>query len=152
MSAKAPLYGFARCHPRLSRTSLRERPRRSGQAMVEFVVALFAIVLIVAGIADFIDIASCRSELFATLRGQAGAAAIAASGTDDASARITGGAEPLDPPQEARLAQNFQGEKKKEEVPLSDALRDWLFQGSRDSVTVGDSVWMPPLEVEVGEP
>lgn len=125
--------------------------RKTGQAMVEFVVALFAIVLIVAGIADFVDIATRRSELFARLRGKAGSAALAAAGADNAGALVPAAA-PLDPLPEARLSQDFLGEEKKEVVPLSDALRGWLFQGGRDSVTVGDSVWMPPLEVKIGEP
>ena len=129
---------------------LRDNRLSSGQAMVEFTIALFAIVLIIAGICDFIAIASRHSEIFATLRGKAGAAAIDAS-ANDAGTIIPEGATPAPVLTESRLASSLLGEESKEEVPLSDTLRKWLYQDRIDSITVHDEVWLPPLEVRSGE-
>lgn len=121
----------------------------SGQALVEFAVALFAIVLIAAGIADFIAAASRRSELIAPLRGKAGAAAMTASAAD-AGAIAPDGSDPLPLLSGSALSAAFVHREAMEDVPMSRALRDWLFLGGKDSVTVGGEVWMPPLEIPAG--
>lgn len=131
---------------RCSRSTRHDKRLSSGQAMVEFAVALFAIVLIAAGIADFIAIASRRSEIAAPLRGRAGAAAMSASAFDAASLAPRGSI-PRPVFSEASLTAGFVHRDAKEEVPLSRALRDWLYLGGKDSATVGCEVWMPPLEI-----
>lgn len=124
--------------------------RKSGQAMIEFVVALFAIVILAAGITDFIIIASKRSEIFATLRGEAGDAAMSdlenVGIADDAVIAAAANGR-LSVPDEARFSGDFLDRERKEEVQLSRALSEWLFSGARDFVTVGDGLWMPPLRV-----
>ena len=144
---KKPPFSIERHAQRgLSVQMARAKWRASGQAMVEFVVALFAVVLVVAGIADFIVAASRRSEIFSTLRGKAGGAAMAASAGD--AALVSAGAEPRAVTSEDALAAHFVHEADSEDVPLSRALGEWLFLGGRDTLTAGDEVWMPPLEVE----
>lgn len=121
--------------------------RNSGQAMVEFVVALFAIVLLVAGIADFVAAASRHSDIAASLRGKAGAAAMSAS---DAEPPLPGADESEPRPEfsEGALAAGFLRKEEKESFALSRAIRDWLYSGGKDSLTVGGEVWMPPLGVK----
>ena len=120
--------------------------RRSGQAMVEFVVAIFAIVLIVAGIADFIAAASRQSEILSDLRGAVGAAAISSS-ANDAGELIPGDSVPRPVLSEGGLAAHFVHREVREEYPLSNALRKWLFQGAVTALSVGGEAWMPPLEI-----
>lgn len=125
--------------------------RKSGQAMIEFVVALFAIVILAAGITDFIIIASKRSEIFAKLRGEFARKNIMPDfenvgvANDAVIAAAANGR--LSVPNEARFSGDFLDHERKKEVQLSPALREWLFSGARDFVTVGDGVWMPPLRV-----
>lgn len=124
--------------------------RKSGQAMIEFVVALFAIVILAAGITDFILIASERSKIFATLRGEAGDAVMSdleSVGVADAAVIAAAANGRLSVPEEATLTADFAKEEDKREEKLSPALREWLFFGAKDFVTVGDGVWMPPLRV-----
>ena len=45
---------------------------KNGQAMVEFVIAIFAIVILITGITEFIGFAGKRGEIFADVRGKAG--------------------------------------------------------------------------------
>lgn len=122
---------------------------KAGQAMVEFAVALFAIVLVAAGIADFIAVASRRSEVAAPLRGRAGAAAMSATAPDAASL-VPADSVPRPVLSESALAAEFVRRDAREDVPLSRALRDWLHLGRRDSAAVGCEVWMPPLEIWCG--
>lgn len=122
--------------------------KKKGQAMVEFVIALLAIVLVVAFIADFIIIASRRSEIFTSLRGEAGSDAMSASGADNAGALRATAGQTLVAPAEASLVSGFTEAEKKEEFILpDDAFRNWVLSGARDFVTIGDHVWMPPLQV-----
>ena len=49
---------------------------------------------------------------------------------------------------EAALAAGFLRKEEKESFALSRAIRDWLYSGGKDSLTVGGEVWMPPLGVK----
>lgn len=121
--------------------------KRSGQAMVEFIIAIFAIVLVVAGITDFVVLASRRSDIFGRLRGKAGASAIDASSGDADRLFPGGGAMPRAVVSETALASGFVHDEEYERMELSGAMRKWAFQDKVDSIKAGDEVWMPPLEI-----
>lgn len=121
-----------------------------GQAMVEFVIALFAIVLLVAGITDFAIMASRQSDMAATLRGEAGGDAIGKLG-DDASALLPEGSPPRAITSESELAASLVGRDRRETFTLSKAWRKWVFLGARDGIDIREEVWMPPMKVRGAE-
>ncbi len=53
--------------------------RRSGQAMVEFVIAILAIVIVVAGFFQLMEIVGKRGDIFRAIRGEAGKKALSPS-------------------------------------------------------------------------
>jgi len=120
--------------------------RREGQAMVEFAIALLAMVILIAAIADFAIVSSRHSEIYETLRGKAGANAMVSS-AHDAPSILGDGQTPVPETSESSLAANFIDESDSDEIPLSAALSNWEFAGNVDSITVRDEVWMPPMEV-----
>lgn len=128
------------------RTAFAKLERRAGgQAMVEFVIAIFAIVVIVAGIIDYIGLAGRHGELAAEVRGKAGKVAIEHLVVD---------AEMPEPPEmpaletsEAVLARGFAHEKEEEKVELSPAMRKWVFVDSLDAITVRGEAWMPGMRI-----
>lgn len=121
------------------------RPR-SGQAMVEFAITLLAMVILIAAIADFVVVSSRHSEICETLRGKAGANAMASS-AHDAPSILGNGESPAPVTSKSALAASFLNESDSAEIPLSAALSIWEFSGAVDSITVQDEVWMPPMEV-----
>ncbi len=55
----------------------RSRPvRRAGQAMVEFVIAILAVVIVVAGFFQLMEIVGARGDIFRSIRGKAGKEAL----------------------------------------------------------------------------
>ena len=137
-------------HSSLVTAERRAAPLRSGQAMIEFVIALFAVVVLVAGITEYIGLAAKHGELFAKVRGQAGKQSIE-NGVDD-----VGAPDLTQPPavetSDGVLARGFSHDKREARVGLSKALREWLFDGKLDEITVRGEVWMPGMKVEgVGE-
>lgn len=118
--------------------------------MVEFVIALFAIVLLVAGIADFAVMASRHSDMVAGLRGEAGADAMEASG-EDAGSLVPEGGLPRAITAEAELERTLVGRDGHETFKLSKAWRKWIFLGARDAIDIREEVWMPPMKVRGAE-
>lgn len=116
-----------------------------GQAMIEFVVAIFAVVIIIAGITEFIGLAGKRGELFSEIRGKVGKQAIEHKITD---------AEVPQPPAlptlettESALARGFLNDTLESKFELSKAMKEWVFDGKVDTITVRGQVWMPSLRI-----
>lgn len=133
---------------RVDRSMARPSGGAAGQAMVEFIIAIFAVVMIVAGLTEFVVLASRRSEIYANLRGRVGGRAVLASASDENAVMPGGeGAMPVPETSEEALAPYLIHERDGGKVELSKAMREWVFYGSRDSISVQDEVWMPPLEI-----
>ncbi len=118
-----------------------------GQAMVEFIIAIFAIVIIITSITEFIGLSSKRGEIYSELRGDVGKSAIERSLHD--SPEITPGVMPQVESASAALERGFVHDNKSVSVGLSDAMKNWVFQGKVDSITVKDEVWFPSLSISV---
>ena len=58
-------------------------PASGGQSMIEFVIALMVIVILVTGIAQFIELGSARGNILSSLRGDVGMKAIEGVSTGD---------------------------------------------------------------------
>lgn len=61
-----------RAAPATTRETSAARVRRAGQAMIECVVAILLIVVLVAGMLQFVELAGRKGELLAEIRGEAG--------------------------------------------------------------------------------
>lgn len=118
---------------------------KSGQAMVEFVVAIFAIVILITGITEFIGLAGKRGEIFADVRGKAGKHAIEDSVNDLETPDIT--QSPTIETSPSILARGFTHEKDEEKVALSKAMQEWVFGGKLSEITVRGEVWMPSMQI-----
>lgn len=121
---------------------------KCGQAMVEFVIAIFAVVVIIAGLTDFIVLASRHSDIVADIRGKVGGRAVQSESSDTAAVMpdVAGGM-PHPETSEAELSAHLLHESDGGKVELSKAMRDWVFSGQLDSINVKEEVWMPPLGV-----
>ena len=58
-----------RAAPATTRETSAARVRRAGQAMIECVVAILLIVVLVAGMLQFVELAGRKGELLAEIRG-----------------------------------------------------------------------------------
>jgi hypothetical protein len=54
----------------------------SGQALIELVAAIMVIVILVAGVVQFVELASSKGDTLATVRGEAGTYALATGGSN----------------------------------------------------------------------
>ncbi len=113
--------------------------------MIEFVVAIFAIVIVITGITEFIGLAGRRGEIYAKIRGKAGKQAIEHKVTDVDLPEPP--ALPTVETTESDLALGFLSEKEESKVELSKAMKDWVFDGKRENITVRGEVWMPGLRI-----
>lgn len=113
--------------------------------MVEFVVAIFAIVILITGITEFIGLAGKRAEIYGEVRGKAGKHAIEDMVNDLDTPDVT------QPPQietsPSILAKGFTHEKDEEKVALSKSMREWVFGGKLSELTVRGEVWMPSMTI-----
>lgn len=117
----------------------------SGQAMIEFAVALFAVVAIVAAITDFTVIAEKRGDLYFAARGKAGLKALAAS--SDAAQVPQNAEDALIPSSYGALLADFQGEDVSLKMPLSKIMREWVFGSDKKELVFSSGVWLPPLSI-----
>lgn len=121
-----------------------------GQAMVEFIVALFAAVLIIAGMCDFIAMATRQLRQTERLRGKAGEAALTAN-SGDVKELTQDGEMPAAITDIAKVSGNLIERSEEEEIELSHAMKEWLYSGKRDSINVKSEIYMPPLKIDMGE-
>lgn len=117
-----------------------------GQAMIEFVIALFAVVVLVAGITEYIGLAAKHGELFSKVRGQAGKQSIENGVNDVGEPDLT--QPPVVETSDAILARGFSNDKREARVGLSKALREWVFGGKLEEITVRGEVWMPGMKIK----
>lgn len=117
----------------------------NGQAMIEFVVAIFAVVIIITGITEFIGLAAKRSEIFATLRGDVGKRAIERQSLplDEIDLNVT----PAVVKENDALLRNYVNGEEKDKVELSKGMKNFIFNGKVDSITVRDEVWLPSFKL-----
>ena len=121
---------------------------KSGQAMVEFIIAIFAVVIIIAGLTDFIVLASRHSDIIADIRGKVGGRAVLSASSDTAAVMPDSeGGMPHPETSESVLSAYLLDERDGGKVELSKAMRDWVFSGRLDSINVREEIWMPPLEI-----
>ena len=162
--------------------------------MVEFVVAILAVVIVVTGFLQFLDIAGMRGKIVNEIRGETGKQALSTSnladrpdyikewreGNDEmrhtaddekslGSISVTLGNDiversvrnPADwavlenavntsiPELRGGLSANALGfihGREREEVELLPAMRDWFI--GKDTITVGEDLWMPKLSLD----
>ena len=171
------------------------KPRlRHGQAMVEFVVAILAVVIVATGFLQFLDIAGVKGKIINEIRGETGKQALSTSNLSDrpeyirewregndemrhtadddkalGSIAVTLGNDVIEhsvrtPADWALLdgavntgvaelrgglsasALGFVHERQREEIDLLPAMRDWFV--GKDTITVGQDLWMPKLSLD----
>mgnify|MGYP003294569690 FL=1 len=128
---------------------MKHHPKRTtaknGQAMVEFVIAIFAIVILITGITEFIGFAGKRGEIFADVRGKAGKHALEDSVDDLETPDIT--QIPTVETSPSALSRGFTHEKDEEKITLSKSMKEWVFGGKLSELTVRGEVWMPSMKI-----
>lgn len=122
-----------------------KKKQKEGQAMVEFIVAIFIVVIIISGLTEFIGMAGKRDLITAEIRGKVGKVAIEDRVFDDTSLDLS--QEPKVEMVEGVLLRGVKHDSHETKISFSKALREWVFGGKRDEVVVRGEVWMPGMKV-----